>query len=127
MICTCEEYRETAAEYEPMDYRRVCRHLHAFYMQRLKKDINPLAVLLMELNKKHGPEEFIKAELDGKEFYFGFHRTSEWINIYCEEKQWIRFSYNILQKRWSENIAPKNGAVYFDLLQKYFSINSAKK
>jgi hypothetical protein len=127
MLCTCEEYRESAGEYEPMDYRRVCRHLYAFYMQRLKKDINPLAVLLMEQNKKHGPEELIRAELSGKEFYYGFQRTSEWINIYCNENQWIRFSYNIAQKRWSENIAPKNNEAFVEALKKCFTINTKSK
>ena len=91
MICTCEEFRENSCDFEPMDYRRICRHLHSFYMLRLKKNLDPLAILLMEQNKKHGPEELIKAEADGKEFYFGFQRTSQWINIYCNENQWIRF------------------------------------
>lgn len=127
MLCTCEEYRESSSDYEPLDYRRACRHLHNFYVQRLKREINPLVLLLMDQSKKHGPEELIKAELDGKEFYFGFHRSSEWVNIFCNERQWIRFSYNVLKKRWSENISPANGDEYVTLLEKFFSINQSDK
>jgi hypothetical protein len=123
MICTCEEYKESASEYEAMDYRRACRHLYSFYTQRLKREMNPLALLLMEKNKKHGTEELLKAELDGREFYFGFQRSSEWINIYCNERQWIRFSYNVIKKRWSENIAPEKGDEYVNMIEKYFVIN----
>ncbi len=121
MICTCEEFRENSCDYEPMDYRRACRHLYTFYIQRLKNELNPLAVLLLEQNKKHGPEELIKAESDSKEIFFGYQRTSEWINVYCNENQWIRFSYNVAQKRWSENIQPKFSGIYIEQIKKSFT------
>jgi hypothetical protein len=122
MICTCEEYKESTKEFAPLDFRRVCRHLYNFYMYRIKNDINPLAVILMEQNKKYGSEELIQAELNGTIFYYGFTRTNEWVNIYCNENMWIRFSYNIRQKRWSDKIAPGNGDEYVKLLKKYFSL-----
>lgn len=96
IICTCEEYKESSKEYEPLDYRRVCKHIQGFYTQKLKNELEPLAELLMAQNRKHGPEELMRAELDSIEFYYGFSRTSEWINVYCNEKQWIRFSLSLI-------------------------------
>ena len=123
VICTCGEYKEQSKEYESRDYRRVCKHLYYLYRYRLKDEVPALTMMLMEQYHRYGAEELIKAEYGEAIFYYGFDRTGEWINIYCNESMWIRFSYNIKQKRWSDKIAPKNEEIYVGLLDKYFKIN----
>ncbi len=113
MECSCAQFESQSARYVKGDIRGFCRHLLSWNINSNKKIVkNSLLMLLLENQIKHGPENIIRNEIEGKEIYFGFQTGKEWVNIYINESGWKRFSYNIKTGRWAFNAGPGNIKVF---------------
>lgn len=105
-ICSCMTERETAYQYS--DIRRICRHQVALMQEQ---NILPLfdtpyhQLILSEPYRNHF---YQLLKIDSNELLIGYDAPLEWIAVwYIDKFNNHRFSFNILENRWSYGDSPR--------------------
>lgn len=65
-------------------------------------------------------DHFLKYNYKGNDYYFGFKVAAVWVDVWVNllthgRDNYVRFSYNPLLRRWSNNIPPANN-VFLELI-----------
>jgi hypothetical protein len=109
--CTCQEFVSYGSIYPSDDIRRVCRH-----QIRLMEQENTLPKLskYVSIIASHGFRDNFYSEIQGKKskYLIGYCCPLEWVSVWVldSSKSQERFSFNMIEKRWSYSESPKGFA-----------------
>lgn len=109
LSCTCNQ--NLIKEFGQRNLKTICSHI-LFKIENTKaiEYIDRLSLLLIRSKIKFGEEQLIRTEIKEKDVLFGFNKEIDWINTYIKQpvNEWIRFSYNLNEKKWSYGIKPED-------------------
>jgi hypothetical protein len=109
--CTCQEFASFGATYPSDDIRRVCRH-----QIRVMEQENTLPKLskYVSIIVSHGFRDNFYSEIQGEKskYLIGYCCPLEWVSVWVldSSKSQERFSFNMIEKRWSYSESPKGFA-----------------
>ena len=112
--CTCSEFTSFGSNYLSKDIRRVCRH----QVKVMKKEgILPKLSIYAELVISHGFRDQYYSLIDGErsKFLIGYSDSLNWVSVWVMDSKSLskRYSFSMLEKRWSYGKSPKGFASDF--------------
>ncbi|NUN09546.1 MAG: hypothetical protein HUU54_10260 [Ignavibacteriaceae bacterium] len=117
ITCTCDEFQSASEDFSGRDIRRLCAHLSSKLISpAYAKILDPLTLLLIENQLKHGREHLSKYKTGDDFFLTGKGNGKEWVTVYVKEKRWRRFAYNKKEKRWAYNSFPEKSEEIISIL-----------
>ncbi len=121
--CSCEWWKNKRKIYPEGDLRLLCKHLYykITSSSKLLENIDDLTLMLIKSYLFLGENMLLKA-VHGKEqftFYIGSRYFGDWYNVYSKAgDNWNRYSYSMVEKRWSYDKEPEHEKIILDYLNK---------
>ncbi len=107
LSCTCSHNEFSLLVYPENDARRLCNHILKYINERFGgKEFQP-GRLLAESAQYPGELFLARYENEGDGYWFAYHLNSPWVEVYINERHWIRYSFNIVSLRWAYGLAPR--------------------
>jgi len=125
--CSCEWWKNKRKIYPVGDLRLVCKHLYykISSSSKLLETIDDLSLMLIKSYLFHGENMLLKAVLAKEKltFYIGARYFGDWYNVYTKAgDNWKRYSYSMLEKRWSYDRVPEHEKIILDYLKKKINL-----
>ena len=123
MTCDCPDFARREEEYQPLDLRRLCKHLQRCVIENHRTDLPALHVALLE--DVHLPRytQIRFVHMLGHDVAFTTNDAGEWINVFARYRKkkdppdvhtgrYIRYGYNPIEGRWAHGEALANAPVF---------------
>ena len=113
--CTCSEFTSFGSNYLSKDIRRVCRPSSESYEEG--RHLTEVKHICRELVISHGFRDQYYSLIDGErsKFLIGYSDSLNWVSVWVMDSKSLskRYSFSMLEKRWSYGKSPKGFASDF--------------
>lgn len=120
--CNCNEFKnDRAIQYKELDIRRCCRHLYyKLNDHKYSQFVDSLTMKLAYGTAFKNERYFYKYTIYNQLVIFGFIPNSDWTGVYTQlsSKNFFRYSYNPIIKKWAEHLIPVQETFIIDQFMK---------